>query len=528
MSSPQPEQSQDAIVRNNQGVAAYQAGRPLEALREFKAALDLDPWFTQALENLRQVDQESGAYRRAIEAYGKALEACPDDVQAITGLAEALTLLGRDGEAEAQLRRALKLAPAFSPARVCLGLLYLRADRREEARAELEYALAQEPDDAEAQLRLGELEYKEGRLDEAIDAFRRATQLDPQRAAAYYRLSFALGDKQLGEEAQQAFERAVALNSGYLAAVPVAKVSPLHAEAARAAAPAPAQAAEAHAGLARAYLAKGMAAESEREFRKALQLRPQDAWLGQGLAESLIKQHRYDEAITALRGCGEGLEPSLLLASAYRLKGDFLRARRLLEDLLARYPKAPSALYELGLLQIRMEQYAQAVETLQLLAAQRPTHAEAWQKMGVARYLARDWQGAVDCFDRAIQMAARLGRDSETRVFLGQALSELGRYTHALEEAERALKSDPASPMAHNLRGTALKALGRAEEAAEAFKRCLELDGQFAKAANNLGATYFTLGRREEARRAFETALAIDPGYGTALKNLQALGGASA
>jgi tetratricopeptide (TPR) repeat protein len=527
MSSPQPETSQDAIVRNNQGVAAYQAGRPLEALREFKAALDLDPWFTQALENLRQVDQESGAYRRAIEAYSRALDACPDDVQAITGLAEALTLLGRDGEAEALLRRALKLAPAFSPARVCLGLLYLRADRREEARAELEYGLAQEPDDAEAQLRLGELEYKEGRLDEAIDAFRRATQLDPQRAAAHYRLSFALGDKQLGEEAQQAFERAVALNAGYLSAVPAAKVSPAHAEAARAAAPAPAQAAEAHAGLARAYLAKGMAAESEREFRTALALRPQDAWLSQGLAESLIKQRRYDEAITALRGCGEGLEPSLLLASAYRLKGDFLRARRLLEDLLARFPKAPSALYELGLLQIRMEQYSQAVETLRLLVAQRPSHAEAWQKMGVARYLARDWQGAVDCFDRAIQMAARLGRDAETRVYLGQALSELGRYTHALEEAERALKSDPSSPMAHNLRGTALKALGRTEEAAEAFKRCLELDGQFAKAANNLGATYFALGRREEARRAFETALAIDPGYATALKNLQALGGAA-
>jgi tetratricopeptide (TPR) repeat protein len=271
-----------------------------------------------------------------------------------------------------------------------------------------------------------------------------------------------------------------------------------------------------------------MAAESEREFRKALELRPQDAWLGQGLAESLIKQRRFDEAIAALRGCGEGLEPSLLLVSAYRLKGDLLRARRLLEDLLVRFPKAPSALYELGLLQIRMEQYAQAVETLQLLVAQRPNHAEAWQKMGVARYLSRDWQGAVDCFDHAIQMAARLGRDAETRVYLGQALSELGRTTHALEEAERALKSDPASPMAHNLRGTALKALGRTEEAAQAFLRCLELDSQFAKAANNLGATYFALGRREEARAAFEKALAIDPGYATALKNLKALGGALA
>lgn len=518
-------ESQDAIALNNRGVAAFNDGRVLDSLRLFKAALDADPWMPQALENVRRANRASGVYDKAIEAYAQAADQAPGDYEALTALGDACALAGRAEDAERHLRAALAAAPHHTPARVALGVLFLRADRLEEARAELEFGLAQEPDDASAWLRLGELEYKEGRLDEAIDAFRRAAAIDGTRAAAFYRLSFALGDKQLGDEAQQAFERAVALNPGYLSAEPaqaLADVAPQPK-----AAPAGAQTAEAHAGMARAYLAKGMAAEAEREFRKALELRQGDAWFRQGLAEALIRLRRYDEAIGELHEAGNGLECGLLLASAHRLKGDLLRARRQLDDLLQRFPKAPAALYELGLLQIRMEQFALAVETLRDLVAQRPQHAEAWQKMGVAHYLARDWQPAVECFDRAIQLASRLGRDAETRVFLGQALSELGRHNHALEEADRALKSDPASAMAHNLRGASLKALGRTAEAAEAFAKALELDGRFAKAANNLGAALFTLGRRDEARAAFERALAIDPGYVTARRNLQALGGSA-
>lgn len=65
------------------------------------------------------------------------LKAHPFDVAAIRMLAELAGRIGRYKDSEALLRRAVELAPAFTPARANLALVLYRLNRPEEAIAEL-------------------------------------------------------------------------------------------------------------------------------------------------------------------------------------------------------------------------------------------------------------------------------------------------------------------------------------------------------------------------------------------------------
>ncbi|WP_294329167.1 sulfotransferase [uncultured Sphingomonas sp.] len=89
----------------------------------------------------------------------------PFDVAAIRMFAELAGRIGRYRDAESLLRRAVELAPQFTPARANLALVLYRLNRPVEALAELDQVLADEPDNpthtnlqAAANARLGDFD----------------------------------------------------------------------------------------------------------------------------------------------------------------------------------------------------------------------------------------------------------------------------------------------------------------------------------------------------------------------------------
>ncbi|MCZ8172578.1 MAG: tetratricopeptide repeat protein, partial [Brevundimonas sp.] len=97
----------------------------------------------------------------------------PFDVYAIRMFAELAGRIGRYQDAENLLRRAVELAPGFTPARANLALVLYRQNRPAEAIAELNRVLEEEPDNpghanlqAAAMGRIGE-------FDEAIQLYER-------------------------------------------------------------------------------------------------------------------------------------------------------------------------------------------------------------------------------------------------------------------------------------------------------------------------------------------------------------------
>lgn len=147
----------------------------------------------------------------------------PLDVFAIRLFAELAGRIGRYNDAENLLRRALELAPAFTPARANLALVLYRQNRPADAIAELNRVVEEEPDNpghanlqAAALGRIGEFDeaitlYERvlaqapnqprvwmsfghmlktvGRLDEGIAAYRQAIELMPTLGEAWWSLA---------------------------------------------------------------------------------------------------------------------------------------------------------------------------------------------------------------------------------------------------------------------------------------------------------------------------------------------------
>lgn len=91
---------------------------------------------------------------------------------------------GRDQEAAALFRRALRAAPADATTLGALGLCLSRLKRFDEAIAALSAAAERRPESALAHYRLGHTLWQAGRLPEAEGAVKRALALDAQMPAA--------------------------------------------------------------------------------------------------------------------------------------------------------------------------------------------------------------------------------------------------------------------------------------------------------------------------------------------------------
>lgn len=126
-------------------------------------------------------------YPDAIREFEAALELDPKNVAALGGLGLAYMELGRWKEAEIAIRK--RLEQKESPQHyVFLANILAQAGRYDEAIGACRKALDLNPTFAEAYLNIGLSHRHKGNVDEAIDAFKQAVRLDPAYSAAYREL----------------------------------------------------------------------------------------------------------------------------------------------------------------------------------------------------------------------------------------------------------------------------------------------------------------------------------------------------
>lgn len=131
-------------------------------------------------------------WKDSITLWTDAVRKVPDSSWARANLGSTLMRLGRDADAEVELRQAVALEPSDARPRSLLGFALLRQGRLGEARAALEEALRLDPDDTDTLNRLGVVELRLGSPARSEARFREVIRLEPANGEAGNYLSVIL------------------------------------------------------------------------------------------------------------------------------------------------------------------------------------------------------------------------------------------------------------------------------------------------------------------------------------------------
>lgn len=126
----------------------------------------------------------SGRQAEAEPLLVRALEAAPDNPDALHFLGMLRHLQGRRLEATELVRRAVEQAPDYVDARNNLGNLLRLAGQRDEAEREYGRVVEARPDHLDAWANLGSLKRLRGDVDGALECFERVLTLDPSNRRA--------------------------------------------------------------------------------------------------------------------------------------------------------------------------------------------------------------------------------------------------------------------------------------------------------------------------------------------------------
>ena len=217
------------------------------------------------------------------------------------------------------------------------------------------------------------------------------------------------------------------------------------------------------------------------EWKKALELHPEDAKARTNLGFVLVRAGRPIEAITQYR---KVLEVNPEYAEAHNNLGVALAARGQLDDAITHYQKA---------LQIH------------------PEFAELHTNLGVALAGKGKLDEAILHYQKALESNPEY---PEVQNNLGVALARTGKLAEAITHFQKVLEANPHSAEVHSNLGAALAGIGKSEEAVTHYEKALEIDPEFVEAHYNLGDTlYYLQGKLSEALAHWRKVLSLQPNH---------------
>ena len=316
-----------ANARNNLGLLLAGKGAMDAAIQEYAEALRIAPHYAETWSNLGNALLAKGRLADAMEHYRRALEINPGMAQVHHNLGIALGAAGRTDEAISEYSEALRLAPGRAETHNNIGYAMQTKGRMEDALDHYRKAIGINPDYVEALNNLGMALGLQGRLDEAIGYFARAQRVDPRSARTWCNLGSAYSRKGDPDNAILNYRRAIELDSNHVEAFnglgvvlgqrgdldaaiacfkDALRISPGNVPARN--------------NLGNALEGKGLLDDAVREYESALRVGPGNPDTHYNLGRALARVGRRDEAMAHLN-------------DALRIRPDFPEARRQLRAL---------------------------------------------------------------------------------------------------------------------------------------------------------------------------------------------------
>lgn len=205
-----------ALRHLNQGLSASESGRPLDAEREWKSALRLDPRRPEPYLLLAQLYLHGGRPDLAIPLLERLRELAPRYPHALCTLADSYTRAGETKKGFQTARQATLIEPNCARGHAIAGIHFGEQQDSRSAIAELARAVALAPGDDQIALSLAQTHLDASNLTAAEEIARDVLSRNPSYATAWYTLarSYARRTPTPGnlKEAVRSYEKAIEFN----------------------------------------------------------------------------------------------------------------------------------------------------------------------------------------------------------------------------------------------------------------------------------------------------------------------------
>ena len=271
-----------------------------------------------------------------------------------------------------------------------------------------------------------------GETEQAISHYREAIALRPHYAEAHYNLARLLVDKGAVDDAIAHYERTLLINP---------------------------EDAEAHNNLGAALFESGRRAEAIAHYERALEIRPNHAGASLNLANALVLKGDIDGAIVryvaGLASSPDQPEAQYNVANALLRKGRTDEAIVHYKKAIELMPQNADAHANLGSALLQKNQIADAIaeyrSALAIAPQNRPAQTNlAWLLSTASDPLLRNGLEAVTLAEQANRSSGE-NQPVVLRI-LAAAYAETGRFSEAVDAAERALQLQESEPLASALR----------------------------------------------------------------------------
>jgi len=286
---------------------------------------------------------------------------------------------------------------------------------------------------------------------------------------------------------------------------------------------------EEHRNLGVAFYKAGMLDESVREFRRVLDLRPNDTHARFFLGLVHVRQGKFAEAVADYQEVASSrlAKPAVFhnLALALEHLGRLDDARRALDEAVKRGGgQDPRILMGLGVLHLRAGNAADAdavLMTARPLFGQRPPGAAWFHYAAIASALGGHLDKAISLLTEGSQTHPHSATLLNN---LAVALEAKGRADEARVAADRGTHEDAGLPQLHKNLGDLHYRAGQLDDALECYQRAVKFNERLGPDVwRKLGNIRLKRSERDEAIRCWEAALAIDPTDARLQANLESV-----
>lgn len=500
------------------GQAYEQTNYPLEAEREFRRALTIDPKQSRANFFLGYVILQHGGSERlgeARKAFEKELQLSPDDFYTNFFAGVVASSESDHPGAIRFLEKAVKARPDSAEARLFLGQSQLELNNLVAAEMNLRRAAALANEDPKGDLQsrrthylLGRLLVKTGRKEEGEKELALARQLqETLLESARDEINRILGKVVTDAKATPVVNASQTMYSTQQTLTPERS-----AELKKVKSYLEQVLAQAFHNLGVVALGRDRLTEALENFAAAARWKSDFPGLDRNWGIVAFRAGRFDVASAALSRQLK-VKPNddlarQMLGTIYYFNRDYKQAVETLQALEPKIAENAELAYFYGISLINLQKNSEAVSVFDRLASVSRKNAEALSYAAQGFMLLGDYERAIKEF-RIVQ--ATQPELLKTNFYIGQSLIRLNRFDEAEKAFRRELQINPTDESSkYHLAFTLIERKINQDEAVSLLKGAIELRPDYAEAHYQLGKLYVERNDNENAIRHLEAAARAD------------------